>query len=133
MVDKRRENEEYIKFRDLRNIRRGLSDVENNQLTDYIISKYMFIDFQAAAAFYNSFEAMLNSFDANSGSEWDLNEEYASFSDNEYVKMGDIFKRNKWEYKTVYSLPKCDKERIAKELYYKYGINNMAIKKYLHL
>lgn len=65
----------------------SLDQKECQQLTDLIISTYNVIDYTEASRYFNSYEEMLVSMHANTGSEYDLNEVFVGKSDVCYGEM----------------------------------------------
>ena len=63
------------------------SKLECEQLTDYIISTYSVIDHKAAISHFKSYENELITAHANTGSEYDIKEQFIGRSDACYVKM----------------------------------------------
>lgn len=61
--------------------------LEREQLTDYIISTYSVIDHKAAISHFKSYENELITAHANTGSEYDIKEQFIGRSDACYVKM----------------------------------------------
>ena len=60
---------------------------ERQQLTDFIISTYNCIDYASAIRFFDSYENMVTTMHATTGSEHDLNEVFVGKSDAHYNKM----------------------------------------------
>ncbi|MBO6168945.1 MAG: hypothetical protein J6O51_03130 [Bacteroidales bacterium] len=54
---------------------------ESLQLTDYIITTYNVIDYDAASRFFGGFENMVRAIDSSTGTEFDLNEIFVGKSD----------------------------------------------------
>ena len=71
----------------LRNLNKGLTREETEQLTDYIISTYNVIDYPAAIRFFDTYPDMLRSISSNIGSEHDLNEIFLGKDDRPYAQM----------------------------------------------
>lgn len=71
---------------------KGLSDREIEQLVDCIVSEYLFIDFDAAASYYGSLSKMIEAMAYNTGSEYDIREEWDSESDMAYDRMIEVVK-----------------------------------------
>ena len=67
-----------------------LNNDESQQLTDYIISKYSVIDYQAAIDYYGCYEKMLMAFHSNTGNEYDIKESFNGKRDDVYQKMTSI-------------------------------------------
>ena len=61
----------------LQRIFRGLDKTETEQLTDYIIDTYRFIDYSALESLYRSYDDMVYSFNANTFNDYDINENTA--------------------------------------------------------
>lgn len=85
LVNELRKMDKPLTYGFQRRIFRDLSYNEKKYLGDYIISKYNFVDYEALAGYYGSFENALNSIRANSGSEYDIKEDWEDYS--VYPKM----------------------------------------------
>lgn len=70
---------------------KGLNRKEKRQLTDYIISRYKFLDYSSLNTYYGTFENALFAMDANTGSEHDIKEEWEDFS--EYRSMIEVCRK----------------------------------------
>ena len=77
----------------LQSIFEPLTREEGRQLTDFIVSTYNCIDYDSAISFFDSYEDMVKSMHATTGSEYDLNEVFVGKSDLPYGKMS-AFLRN---------------------------------------
>lgn len=80
-------------YAQLERLFRPLDRKEGLQLTDFIISTYNVIDYQAALRFFGSYEQMLVALHATTGSEHDLNEIFIGKSDAHYNRMTSILLR----------------------------------------
>ena len=60
----------------LRRLFGGLTKPEAEQLTDYIIDTYRFIDYNLIESLYRSYDEMLYSFNANTFNDYDINEDH---------------------------------------------------------
>ena len=78
---------QFLNHRLLFRLFSGLSPAEVQQLIDAIIVIYGFIDYDAVIRFYGSYEKMILSFDANTGSEYGLKEVWEPPSDLPYRQM----------------------------------------------
>lgn len=76
-----------LKFTLIRRLFKGLTSVEVEQLVDFIISEYNFIDYQMAISYYGSYEKMLEAMNSNTGSEYDIREDWDPDSDLIYLHM----------------------------------------------
>jgi len=74
-----------------RTILRGLFEKkgkpEAEQLIDLIVSSYMNIDFKTTIELYGSYQKMLTAINSNTGSEYDIKEDYNPYSDKAYIRM----------------------------------------------
>ena len=133
LIDHRVGKGQYLKYSLVQSIFDDLSAEEWEQFLDYTISKYMFIDFAKASSYFGSFEAMLLAFDAISGAENDLKDDYDSFPDTDYVRIGEIFRQKGWPYRKIFQSPVDKRKILTTELHLKRGINYYAAAKYLHI
>ena len=70
-----------------------LQPEEAYQLTDYIISIYNVIDYQATQAYFGGYDNMLAAMHATTGNEYDLKESFVGKSDAVYYQMTSILLR----------------------------------------
>ena len=59
---------------------KGLNAKERKQLIDFIVVQYNFLDYSAITKHFGSFERALIAMDANTGSEYDIIEEWENYS-----------------------------------------------------
>lgn len=83
----------HLKYNQLQRMFRPLDNRERQQLTDYIISTYNVIDYEEAIRFFGSYEDMIAAMDADTGSEYDINEVFFGKNDSHYAKMSAIVSR----------------------------------------
>lgn len=82
-----------LSYRQLQRMFGPLDMRERKQLVDFIIVTYNMIDHEAAIQFFDSYEEMLLSMHANTGSEYDINEVFVGKSDACYAKMAQILRK----------------------------------------
>lgn len=113
-VDFQQESGKPMTYAQLQRMFKALTPDQGQQLTDYIITKYNIIDYQAAIRFFDNYEDMLKSMHANTGSEYDINEVFLGKSDAHYAKMVGIVKRvlNPADIHDVLALPAKEKYEI---------------------
>lgn len=70
-----RKNRRWLDYTEIEKVTENLPRRELQQFTDYTIRKYNCIDYDAAIAYYGSYEEMVVALNANTGSEYDLNED----------------------------------------------------------
>lgn len=117
---------------------KGLNVKERKQLTDYIIVQYKFLDYAAIIKRFGSFEKALTAMDANTGSEYDIIEEWEDYST--YRSMIDTVSKAGFDMETInfrnmdkntlhriirhISRVSGDKKRINRFLHLNYPIDN---------
>lgn len=80
-VLKLRKENRPIDYRIQEMLFKGLNKKEKLQLTDFIISKYNFLDYSLTVKLFGSFDKGLAGMDANTGSEHDMKEEWEDYSE----------------------------------------------------
>lgn len=80
----------HLKYGQIRRLFSRIKDSEYDILTDYIITTYNPIDYDKLISHYDSYESMLIAINSNTGSEYEIHEEYNPHSDMEYERMKDI-------------------------------------------
>ena len=106
----------YLRHGWLENLFQGLCFEEKEQLTDYIITKYNCIDYEALISFYGSYEMACLAFESNQGSEYEIKEDFSRDSHRPYLRIEEKL-RNLFRYdnpKEVLLLPEQKRETLAK-------------------
>ena len=80
-VDFFREANRPLNEASLKRMTRSLTPGEREQLYDYIINKYSAIDYKAVIAFFGDYDKMILTLNANTGSEYDIQENTFGGSD----------------------------------------------------
>ncbi len=112
-----------------------LSDVEIKQLTDKVITLYNRIDYKSVTSYYKSHTEMLTAFDSNTGSEYDIQEEFSPGSDVIYfdlVRAASNLLQGK-SVKSLLALPYKEKNAIAITLMKMTKATRKQVAKFLHL
>lgn len=113
---------------------RKLNDIEREQLVDYIITLYNPVDYDALLEYYESFESMVIAINSNTGSEYDIREEYNPYSDDIYDHMSALVKQKiNMEAKELLSLTVDEKIKIAYIVKRNLNVTNRQLCKFLHL
>ncbi len=125
----------YLNYVTLRRLYRGLSPKEREQLTDYIISRYLPIDQDKLLSYYKSYDQMVMAINSNTGNEYVIREEYNSDSDTVYRKMLQLVASSTFAENphTIVSAPIEKKYQIAKVLKLRTGAKDYQIRRFLHL
>ena len=135
MVDAFHKQRNILNYKVLERMFRSLQKEEIQQLTDYIISTYNVIDYEAAASWYGSFDKMIAAFDVNTGSEYDIRETFVGKDDTVYTRLAaDILRR--WDLKSIKDViiwPDWKKLEALDILVRETGIPYLQIAKFLHL
>lgn len=111
---------------------KDLQKEERNQVIDYIISKYNFLDYDMMLRFYgDSFEQASLSFRTHSGSEHEIPEDYEDYSI--YVQMMGILKRRGVDLEDC-NFEKLPAAQIRKwaTLFREFGFLPKQIDRFLH-
>jgi REP element-mobilizing transposase RayT len=87
LVDAEARAGRYLRPVLLRTLFRKLSREEQEQLTDYVIQQYRFINYEAAIALYGGYDRMLRTTEETSGQEFDIGEEFDANSDVPFREM----------------------------------------------
>ena len=87
IVDWNHAHGRYLNYAILRMVTSGLTSVEQEQLVDYIISKYNVIDHRRLIDMFGSYDRMLQAMHSGTGSEYDLMEDYSKHPDTVYYDM----------------------------------------------
>lgn len=85
-----RKEDRPLTYAALKRMTEPLNPIEKQQLADYIICLYQFIDFQLAMAYFGDWDAMLTAMHHSKGSEFDLKEEFVGWDDKVYSQMSKI-------------------------------------------
>lgn len=125
----------YLKLQRIRNLFKDLNESETQQLIDYIIVKYRFIDYSLAVNYYKDFETMVTAIDSNTGSEYEIKEDFEPGSDKPYARMCAEVKRHGLlnDDMRIYKLTKDEKERLVEFLIMKTDAVPYQVIKFLHL
>ena len=117
-VDAARSSDRPMSYAQLARIMEGLDAEELKQLTDYIITSYNCVDYDAVAAHYSSFEDMLTAIHSNTGSEYDIKEISTKGDDRVYRQMSRALAEhgNSNRGKRVISLPVDEKRELSEML-----------------
>jgi hypothetical protein len=73
-ADRYHNRNEYLDYPVIRKMFDGLDEVEHEQLLDHIISLYLPVDREKLLEYYKSYEDMVIAINANTGSEYDIDE-----------------------------------------------------------
>lgn len=128
------QRDRYLTYNFLRRIMKKLSDVETEQLVDYVICLYNPIDYGKLLRYYDSYGSMVLAVNSNVGSEYDIHEEYNPYSDNIYDQMSLLVKQKlNVVAKNLLSLTIDEKLKVAAFIKRYLNVTNRQLCKYLHL
>lgn len=124
----------YLTYSSIKRIMRKLDDIEREQLVDYILTLYNPVDYEALLKYYESYDSMVIAINSNTGSEYDIREEYNPYSDNIYDQMSALVKQKiNMEAKELLSLTIDEKMKIASLIKQRLNVTNRQLCKFLHL
>lgn len=124
-----------LNYAQLERITKRLIPREQAQLTDFIIKTYNFIDYDSLKSHYRSFDDMILAINTNTGSEYDLKEDFTAGSDRIYTKMTKFLLQSK-ELSSIGDLLRRseeDRRRLWEPLSIRTGASARQLSKYLHL
>jgi len=121
----------YLNYSVLRDILDGLDEKETEQLTDYILSKYNFLDYSYLDKLYDSYESLLLALKSTAGTEYDLAEEYEDHSC--YMKMLKVLEKYGYRGVNVESLDYSEKNKLIRYINRTVSPTRDQIWKFFHL
>lgn len=129
------QNGKPLNYVQLQRLFAPLERKEKLQLTDYIITTYNCIDYQAAFRFFDSHEDMLTALHATTGSENDINEVFVGKTDAPYAHMTAFLLKNHYvdDIHDIPSLSIDEKYDLFLRLRPEVDLPAKQIGKYLHL
>lgn len=108
---------------------------EQEQLTDYVISRYSAIDHKGLASYFKSYDAMLAAMSVTTGDDYDIKERRDDFSLESFSEMTEYLQGRmaRHEIGKVVALPLDDKVRLYDELQKHTNATGRQICKFLHI
>ena len=133
IVDREAAAGRYLRPALLRQLFQDLTREEQEQLTDYIIQRYQFINFEEAISRFDSYAAMLTATDASSGKEFDVGEDFDPTSDVAYREMAKTAARNGLfdDWKLLHLDPQ-ELQRWSRTLRSASSATEQQVRKFLH-
>ncbi len=86
-IDSCREENKYLNHNQLRRMFSKIPEQEKEQLIDYIIYKYLPSEFSECVSYYKSYDDMIMAINSNTGSEYEIKEEFYAESDLKYENI----------------------------------------------
>ena len=125
----------FLGYAVLGRIFKGLSRKETLQLTDFILSTYCDVDFKRAIGFYGSHDEMILAIDSNTGSEYEIQEEWVGNTDTVYAQMRKLLRRKTdlADLKAILKLPEKERRELCDDLLSRFDFNERQVEKYLQL
>lgn len=116
IVDHEYDAGRYLRSALLRGMMRKINkDTEKEQLIDYIITKYMFIDFDYCINLFGSFDELILAADSVTGYDYDIDEKFNRYPDTPYAEMIRLAEKDGLLGKDmmIYKLPESELEKYA--------------------
>ncbi len=128
-------NDQWLSYSFISNIFKDLDQEESDQLIDYIISLYCPIDFKKIDTYYGGHDSLILAINSNSGSEYDIHEDYNTDSDTVYdeIKSRLSLIRPNQPVRSVTILGEKEKLEIMKLLLIKTSAKKYQIEKFLQI
>lgn len=129
-------NKQYLTYKVITRLFDSLpNDYEKDQLTDYIIKTYSVIDHKTAARFFGGHDKEMLAASSNTGSEYDINEEFIGKDDRYYAQFSNILRKG-GHVKDIHDIFTMS-EKKRRDLFTLLRLKTMAPKKqicsFLHL
>ena len=126
---------EYLDYPVVRKLFDGLDEVEHEQLLDYIISLYLPLDRDKLLEYYKSYEDMIIAINANTGSEYDIDEFFDPESHQDFARMLEITRNSSFaaDPRSIILAPLAQKRQIAETLMRMTGGSLNHAKRFLHI
>lgn len=131
LVDRRNKNHSSIKYKDLEYIFSDLSPNEYEQIVDYIIHKYAWVDFNAAISLFGNPQSMVVAINSSTGGEHSIKEDYSPSSDRAYLELINIAKQNNC-LADIYALSPAQKGDFVIRTMRETNVRLHQINKFLH-
>lgn len=124
-----------LKYGQLENLTRRLTEAEKEQLIDYIISTYLPFDYDDLISYYGSYETMLTAMSSNTGSEFDIKERNDRHPHVAYDEILAYLGRNmpRKDIRKLPMLPDSEKRALAEELLHNTSATELHVCKFLHI
>ena len=112
-----------------------LSHRERLQLIDFIINTYSVIDYDYAASFFGGCENMIKAMEYNTGSEYDIEEQYVGRSDACYQQITKILTRKLHlnDIHEIFALSESDRTDLMFEIHAETNYDIRQLAKYFRL
>lgn len=124
-----------LSYAQLERMSAGMTQLQQKQLADYIISHYNRIDYPAVSGYFGGFENLVAAINTTKGSEYSIREDFTSGSDRIYSKMTAFLIEAKAIDKidTLLRLDETSRESLLEPLCIATGASERKVAKYLHL
>lgn len=122
---------DFLNYATLRRVFEGLTIMEKNQVEDYIINKYKFLDYDRLEEVYGSFENCVIAVNATAGSEYDLEDEGGDHSC--YRKMIAVAAKRGYKGVNFETLPPSELQSLARHLMKTCNPTRKQLLRFLHL
>ena len=130
-----REEGRHLNYAQIHRIMDKLDRKERQQLIDYIIGLWNIIDYSKAISYYGDFNTMIRAFHDNTGSEYEIREDWDPYSDTVYSDCTRILLKEHL-IASVYdipSLPMAAKSQLYALLRNRTAAKPKQLRKYLHI
>ena len=113
----------------------GLNEEEAQQMTDFIISTYIIINYEEASSYFGGYDKMIAAFDVISGSEYDITEDFIPEPDTAYMEMARSIQKAGYDLvkKTFLSIGSEEKVALSKYLLQTTSASPRQLARFLHM
>lgn len=133
-VDAHVRDKAYLNYATVRRLFAGLSAKEREQLLDYTISRFLPINREQLISFYKGYDEMLLAINSNTGSEYDIKEEYTRDPDSIYTQMLGLVSKSSFSHKphSIVAASVDKKKQVASVLRTRTAAKEYQICRILH-
>lgn len=134
VIDKEQAAGRFLRPKLLRRLFQPLTRPEQEQLTDYIIQRYQFINFEEAIDAFDDYESLVTAANASAGKEFGVREEFGFSSDVPYREMCSIAaKAGLFDDWKLFKLSKAERYQWFRSLRGQTGAQDRQVMKFLHI
>lgn len=134
VVDDTYKKGRHMKYMLLENLYEGLTEKEQNRLTDYIVNRYFPFDKRLTCSYFRSFEEMVIAVNSNTGSEYEISEKHYCRTDLPYREIIRCLKDSGMaDVKSLIAAPEDRKRYYLSFLKSRTSASLVQIRKFLHM
>lgn len=131
LVNRRYSKLKGLEYCDLEKILPSLDSTEREQFADYVISRYALVDFSYGINLFGDISQTLTAVSSTTGGEYEIREDYDSFSDTAYSEMI-AYMQKSGRLKDVYSMNTTEKNSYLFDILRHTSATLYHLRKFFH-